>query len=74
MLKKRFPRIVKLNKKTSEKKVLIVMAACALHNICIKENDNINFFLTNAEQVSYLFPTQKIIHYDIMLISFERIS
>ena len=55
LLKKRFPRIVKLNQKTSEKKVVVVMAACALHNICIQEKDNINYFLSAAEQVSFVF-------------------
>ena len=35
LLKHRFPRIEKLNQKSSEKKLLIVMACCGIHNILI---------------------------------------
>ena len=51
LLKQRFPRLDKLNQKSTDKKLLIVMACCCLHNILIRENDNINYFLSNAEKV-----------------------
>ena len=30
------------------------MAACVLHNICIMENDNIDYFLRKATKVNYV--------------------
>ena len=51
LLLQRFPRIQKLNQATLAKKVKIVMASCMLHNICILEKDNINFYLNRARQV-----------------------
>ena len=52
LLLQRFPRVLRLNQATLAKKVRIVKCACILHNICILENDNINFFLTRARNVS----------------------
>ena len=51
MLLQRFPRLVKLNQKTLAKKIKIVMVACALHNICILEKDNVDYYLARAIHV-----------------------
>lgn len=51
MLIKRFPRLQLLNQKTLRKKIKVIMAACVLHNICIMENDNIQFYLNISKRV-----------------------
>ena len=45
LLLQRFPRIRLLNQKKLTKKIKAVMSSCILHNICILENDNIEYFL-----------------------------
>ena len=39
-----------LESEKSEKKIKVAMAACILHNICIMENDNIDYFLRKAHR------------------------
>ena len=51
----RFPRVNKLNQKSIGKKIKIVMSCCFLHNICILEKDNIEFYLNRAQQVNKAF-------------------
>ena len=48
---KRFPRLQLLNQKTTKKKIKVILAACGLHNICIMENDNVEFYIRKASQV-----------------------
>ena len=47
---KRFPRLQLLNQKTTKKKIKVILAACGLHNICIMENDNVEFYIRKASQ------------------------
>ena len=53
LLLQHFPRVLSLNQATLAKKVKIIMCSCILHNICILENDNIDFFLVRARNVSF---------------------
>ena len=43
------------SKINSEKKIKVVMAACILHNFCILENDNIDYFLQQVPNVRRQF-------------------
>ena len=47
----RFPRVTRLNQKYLRKKIKVVMTSCILHNLCIIENDNIEYFLERAREV-----------------------
>ena len=51
MLMERFPRLQLLNQKTTKKKIKVILAACGLHNICIMENHNVQFYIRKASQV-----------------------
>ena len=55
---KRFPRLQLLNQKTTKKKIKVILAACGLHNICIMENDNVEFYIRKASQVLKHFGIQ----------------
>ena len=52
LLVKRFPRLHLLNQKSTRKKIKVILSGCALHNICIMEDDNIERFLHKARNVS----------------------
>ena len=39
-----------LESEKSEKKIKVAMAVCILHNICIMENDNVDYFLRKARR------------------------
>ena len=57
LLKRRFHQLKILNQKSHERAVIVVMAACILHNISIFENDNIDYFLLGlgrSQQVNTL--------------------
>ena len=55
LLLQRFPRLSKLNQRTLRKKVKVILAACVLHNICILEKDNIDFYLQRATHVCTMY-------------------
>lgn len=57
LLFRRFPRLHLLNMKSEQKKIKVVMAACMLHNICIMENDNVDYYLQKAKEVCIPFST-----------------
>ena len=44
LLKRRFRRVKLLNQKSHNKAVKVVMAACILHNICIKEQEDPDYY------------------------------
>ena len=48
---KRFPRLQLLNQKSTKKKIKVILTACGLRNICIMENDNVDFYIRRAPQV-----------------------
>ena len=52
LLLKRFPRLTLLNQKTTKKKIKVILSSCALHNICIMENDSVRSYLRKAKKVS----------------------
>ena len=57
LLKRRFRRLHLLNQKSHERAVIVVMAACILHNICIMEQDNVDYYLLcmgHGQQVNIL--------------------
>ena len=43
LLGSRFPRLLKLNVKTLEKRINCIVSACVLHNWCIMEDDGEDF-------------------------------
>ena len=53
LLLKRFPRLTLLNQKTTKKKIKVILSSCALHNICIMENDSVRSYLRKAKKVSF---------------------
>ena len=51
---RRWPRLKYLNMKSKEKRLKVVAAACALHNLCILENDmDIDDLEMEMDQVSF---------------------
>ena len=52
LLVKQFPRLHLLNQKSTRKKIKVILSACALHNIYILENDNIEHYLRKPRNVS----------------------
>lgn len=52
LLKGRFRRLNQLDTNTIETAVDIIMACCVLHNICIKNHDEVNDFLEEDNQVN----------------------
>ena len=70
LLLQRFPRLLKLNQRTLSKKIKVVMAACILHNICILENDNIEYYLDRAQRVifqQFLNPSLRVFLHVILI-------
>ena len=72
LLLQRFPRTVKLNQHTLQKKIKVVMASCILHNICIIENDNIQYFIERSRRVSVQFKIPNIL--DIFIDIFATLN
>ena len=53
MLKVRFKRLLVLNQQSHRKMVKVVLASCVLHNIVIKEKDNVPYYLAQAMRVIF---------------------
>lgn len=51
LLRSRFKRISVLRQKSLHKMVRITMAAAVLHNICIMEDDNVQYYLRTADAI-----------------------